>query len=323
MSEALFIVCIAVICALALVLIVWLIVSLVQMNKNKKASGKVVVVDEKAYELVPLGEAPSGATYIPAPAVSDTPPAPVSEELASGYAYAAEPEEDAEGTVTLRRNEAVPYPEAYKRLSSKQKGYVDEILRYAESKEGVKKIVNDKSASVYLGKKLVVRIILRRGIVSARLTVQNNDFIAYTDNAGLNIKEKPIDVKVEQPEMVSAVKDIIDITFRDLTIERARKDEEKRAARREKRRLAREAKLAAEREAAAAAEETAADEPAAEEAAAEEPAEAVTETEAPAEEISESADAADETAVEGPAAEEAAAEEPAEGQAGEKSESED
>lgn len=313
MSEALFIVCIAVICALALVLIVWLIVSLVQMNKNKKASGKVVVVDEKAYELVPLGEAPSGAAYVPAPAVSDTPPAPVSEELASGYAYAAEPEEDAEGTVTLRRNEAVPYPEAYKRLSSKQKGYVDEILRYAESKEGVKKIVNDKSASVYLGKKLVVRIILRRGIVSARLTVQNNDFIAYTDNAGLNIKEKPIDVKVEQPEMVSAVKDIIDITFRDLTIERARKDEEKRAARREKRRLAREAKLAAEREAAAAAEETAA----------EEPAEAVTETEAPAEEISESADAADETAVEGPAAEEAAAEEPAEGQAGEKSESED
>ena len=261
MSEALFIVCIAVICALALVLIVWLIVSLVQMNKNKKASGKVVVVDEKAYELVPLGEAPSGATYIPAPAVSDTPPAPVSEELASGYAYAAEPEEDAEGTVTLRRNEAVPYPEAYKRLSSKQKGYVDEILRYAESKEGVKKIVNDKSASVYLGKKLVVRIVLRRGIVSARLTVQNNDFIAYTDNAGLNIKEKPIDVKVEQPEMVSAVKDIIDITFRDLTIERARKDEEKRAARREKRRLAREAKLAAEREAAAAAEETAADKP--------------------------------------------------------------
>lgn len=313
MSEALFIVCIAVICALALVLIVWLIVSLVQMNKNKKASGKVVVVDEKAYELVPLGEAPSGATYVPAPAVSDTPPAPVSEELASGYAYAAEPEEDAEGTVTLRRNEAVPYPEAYKRLSSKQKGYVDEILRYAESKEGVKKIVNDKSASVYLGKKLVVRIILRRGIVSARLTVQNNDFIAYTDNAGLNIKEKPIDVKVEQPEMVSAVKDIIDITFRDLTIERARKDEEKRAARREKRRLAREAKLAAEREAAAAAEETAA----------EEPAEAVTETEAPAEEIAEPADAADETAVEGPAAEEAAAEESSEGQAEEKSESED
>lgn len=313
MSEALFIVCIAVICALALVLIVWLIVSLVQMNKNKKASGKVVVVDEKAYELVPLGEAPSGAAYVPAPA-------PVSEELASGYAYAAEPEEDAEGTVTLRRNEAVPYPEAYKRLSSKQKGYVDEILRYAESKEGVKKIVNDKSASVYLGKKLVVRIILRRGIVSARLTVQNNDFIAYTDNAGLNIKEKPIDVKVEQPEMVSAVKDIIDITFRDLTIERARKDEEKRAARREKRRLAREAKLAAEREAAAAAEETAAAGPA----------EAVTKTEAPAEEIAEPAEAvteteapADETAVEGPAAEEAAAEEPSEGQAGEKSESED
>ena len=109
---------------------------------------------------------------------------------------------------------------------------------------------------------------LKRGAVVARLTVQNNDFIAYTDSAGLNIKEKPVDVKIEEPEMVSAVKDIIDITYRDLSAERSRREEEKKALRREQRRLARErAKAAAE---AAAADEAGADEePAAESAAAE------------------------------------------------------
>ena len=125
--------------------------------------------------------------------------------------------------------------------------YIDELLAYAESKDGVKKVVNDKSASVYLGKKLLVRTMIRRGIVTARLTVQNNDFAAYTDSAGLKLKEKPIDVKIENGTMISHIKDIIDITYKDLLQERERKEEEKREQRRQKRRLAREAKLAAEK----------------------------------------------------------------------------
>ena len=257
MPKTLFIVCVAVICVLAVVLIAWLIVALVRMNRNKGVSGKVVVVDETAYELVPVGEAPTGAVYAPpAKPAEAAEPAPAAQIVPEGAVLVSA--EEMEGTVMLRRNENVPYPEAYARLSSKQRGYVDEILRYAESKADVKKVVNDKSASVYLGKKLVVRIVIKRGIISARLTVQNNDFIAYTDNAGLNIKEKPIDVKVEEPEMVSAVKDIIDLSFRDLVLERARREEEKKAARREKRRLAREKKLAEEAAARAAAEEAAA-----------------------------------------------------------------
>lgn len=259
MPKQLFIVCVVVICVLAAVLVVWLILAMIRMNRNKGASGKIVVVDETAYELVPVGEAPTGAQYVPAAPAA----APAAEETAA--ANAASAPEITEGMVMLRRNENIPYPEAYARLSSKQRGYVDEILRYAESKADVKKVVNDKSASVYLGKKLVVRVFLRRGIVNARLTVQNNDFIAYTDNAGLNIKEKPVDIKVEAPEMVSAVKDIIDLSFRDLVLERARREEEKKAARREKRRLARAAKIA---EAASAAEPApAAQEPAAQESA--------------------------------------------------------
>ena len=292
MPKELFIVCVVVICVLAAVLIAWLIVSLIRMNRNKGVKGKVVVVDETAYELVPIGEAPTGVQYAPAPApAAQEPAAPVQAETAVAEAVP----QDTEGMVMLRRNENVPYPEAYARLSSKQRGYVDEILRYAETKADVKKIVNDKSASVYLGKKLVVRIVIKRGVISARLSGQNNEFNAHTDKAGLKIKEKPIDIKVEAPEMVSAVKDIIDLSFRDLVLERARREEEKKAARREKRRLAREAKLAAEAEAKAAAEADQPEAPAAEAAEADQP-------EAPV------AEAAEADQPEMPAAEEAAAE---------------
>lgn len=227
MTEPLFIVSICVVLAVALALLVWVIVAIVMQNKAKKAPGKIVVVDEQAYVLVPLGTPAAEQSAVAEQTAEEDARA---EELAPAQSEEAI---DTSDMVVLRRNESIPYAEAYLRLSKAQKGYVDEIIRYAEAKEGVKKVVNDKSASVYLGKKLVVRIVLKRGIVTARLTVQNNDFIAYTDSAGLNIKEKPIDVKIEEPGMVSAVKDIIDITYRDLFAERARREEEKKAMRRE------------------------------------------------------------------------------------------
>lgn len=201
----------------------------------------------------------------PAPAE----PAPVaeeSEETAPVLPSAQEPEEescdeeepeeeqepqDVEGMITLRRNETLPYPEAYEALSPIEKSCVDDILAYAESKEGAKKVVNDKSASVYYGKKLLVRILLRRDKITARLTVQNNEFIAYTDKEGLNIKAKPVDVRVDTPETIEHIKNIINITYNDFYEERARREEEKREARREARRLKREAEKKAAEEAAA------------------------------------------------------------------------
>ena len=172
MTEPLFIVSICVVLAVALALLVWVIVAIVMQNKAKKAPGKIVVVDEQAYVLVPLGTPAAEQSAVAEQTAEEDARA---EELAPAQSEEAI---DTSDMVVLRRNESIPYAEAYLRLSKAQKGYVDEIIRYAEAKEGVKKVVNDKSASVYLGKKLVVRIVLKRGIVTARLTVQNNDFIA-------------------------------------------------------------------------------------------------------------------------------------------------
>lgn len=267
MTEALFIVCVVLICVVALALAVWLIVTLVKGNRKDDA-GRVVVVDDTAYVLVRVGDKAAVAQAAAEPASAE--PAPVAEEPEEETApvepSVQESEEepcdeeseeeqepqDMEGMITLRRNETLPYPEAYEALSSIEKSCVDDILAYAESKEGAKKVVNDKSASVYYGKKLLVRILLRRDKITARLTVQNNEFIAYTDKEGLNIKAKPVDVRVDTPETIEHIKNIINITYNDFYEERARREEEKREARREARRLKREAEKRAAEEAAAA-----------------------------------------------------------------------
>ena len=267
MTEALFIVCVVLICVVALALAVWLIVTLVKGNRKDDA-GRVVVVDDTAYVLVRVGDKAAVAQAAAEPAPTE--PAPVAqepeEETAPVEPSVQESEEepcdeeseeeqepqDMEGMITLRRNETLPYPEAYEALSSIEKSCVDDILAYAESKEGAKKVVNDKSASVYYGKKLLVRILLRRDKITARLTVQNNEFIAYTDKEGLNIKAKPVDVRVDTPETIEHIKNIINITYNDFYEERARREEEKREARREARRLKREAEKRAAEEAAAA-----------------------------------------------------------------------
>lgn len=266
MTEALFIVCVVLICVVALALAVWLIVTLVKGNRKDDA-GRVVVVDDTAYVLVRVGDKAAVAQAAAEPASAE--PAPVAQEpeetapvLPSAQESAEEScdeeseeeqePQDVEGMITLRRNETLPYPEAYEALSSIEKSCVDDILAYAESKEGAKKVVNDKSASVYYGKKLLVRILLRRDKITARLTVQNNEFIAYTDKEGLNIKAKPVDVRVDTPETIEHIKNIINITYNDFYEERARREEEKREARREARRLKREAEKKAAEEAAAA-----------------------------------------------------------------------
>ncbi len=271
MNEVLFIVCICVTCVCAAGLTGWVTAVMIRRRRagheacfvevdgvpyllvrmDKEAAG---IAYERAVPLrvtaaeppVPAAAEPQAEPPVPAAAEPQAePPVPAAAELSAAeeaYAEDAPPENvpgkaaAEESMILLKRAETVSYAEAYARLSPVQKGCVDAILAYAESKADVKKITTDKAASVYLGKKLVVRVLIRRGAVCARLTVQNNDFCAYTDSSGLNIKEKPVEIKVERPETVAAVKDIIDITYRDLLEERARREERRREQRRERRR---------------------------------------------------------------------------------------
>lgn len=267
MTESLFIACMAIVICIAVLLIIWLVVS--ALRKGKSVKGKVVSINDTDYVLVPVGE--SADRYVARAArpkaqeehvsqitESQVFPAHAQEEAAEEAAATEAPstetpateapateapaQEPEGGAVVLHRNTAVPYPEAYSALSPAEKRYVDDILAYAESKEGAKLVTNDNAACVYFGKKQLVRIILRRGRITARMQVQNNALASYADDNNFNLREKPVDVRVESAATVGYIKGIIDINYATFKEERemkeAKKKEERRLKRQQKRQAA-------------------------------------------------------------------------------------
>lgn len=234
MTESLFIACMAIVIGIAVLLIIWFTVSAVRRPKNVK--GKVVSIDDTDYVLVPVGE--SSSRYVAQAAAARPVQEPASQVTASAVQPAAAETAATtvqEGEVVLRRNTAVPYPEAYAALSPDEKRYVDDILAYAQKFEGAKLVTNDNAACVYYGKKQLVRILLRRGKIVARMQVQNNTLAGYADENSLSLREKPVDVRVENAASVGYIKGILDINYATFKEEREIKEAKKKEERRLKR----------------------------------------------------------------------------------------
>ena len=234
MTESLFIACMAIVIGIAVLLIIWFTVSAVRRPKNVK--GKVVSIDDTDYVLVPVGERSS--RYVAQAAAARPVQEPASQVAASAVQPAAAETAATtvpEGEVVLRRNTAVPYPEAYAALSPDEKRYVDDILAYAQKFEGAKLVTNEHAACVYYGKKQLVRILLRRGKIVARMQVQNNTLAGYADENSLSLREKPVDVRVENAASVGYIKGILDINYATFKEEREIKEAKKKEERRLKR----------------------------------------------------------------------------------------
>ena len=234
MTESLFIACMAIVIGIAALLIIWFTVSAVRRPKNVK--GKVVSIDDTDYVLVPVGE--SSSRYVAQAAAARPVQEPASQVTASAVQPAAAETAATtvqEGEVVLRRNTAVPYPEAYAALSPDEKRYVDDILAYAQKFEGAKLVTNEHAACVYYGKKQLVRILLRRGKIVARMQVQNNALAGYADENSLSLREKPVDVRVENAASVGYIKGILDINYATFKEEREIKEAKKKEERRLKR----------------------------------------------------------------------------------------
>lgn len=234
MTESLFIACMAIVIGIAVLLIIWFTVSAVRRPKNVK--GKVVSIDDTDYVLVPVGE--SSSKYVAQAAAARPVQEPASQVTASAVQPAAAETAATtvqEGEVVLRRNTAVPYPKAYAALSPDEKRYVDDILAYAQKFEGAKLVTNEHAACVYYGKKQLVRILLRRGKIVARMQVQNNALAGYADENSLSLREKPVDVRVENAASVGYIKGILDINYATFKEEREIKEAKKKEERRLKR----------------------------------------------------------------------------------------
>lgn len=135
----------------------------------------------------------------------------------------------------LRVKNTLTYDEAYAELSGEEQRRVDDILAFAMSKDkAAKKTQSKTAATVSLGRNQLVRIAIRKGGILARITVPNDELSAYADVSKTKIKAKPIDIKVDAPETVGTVKDLIDLTYKGILDERERKKQLQRERRRAK-----------------------------------------------------------------------------------------
>ena len=148
------------------------------------------------------------------------------------------PEADAEdeNSVTFSKSHNMTMESRYAALSSEFKGYFDEVVRHALSKEGIK--VNE-TTSYYdykIGAKRVMRISIKRGEIVCEFTFIDRNFNTYAHANNIKVKPSATAIRVTEASAVGVAKDGIDVVCAQIAEEKEYKKELAREKRRERRR---------------------------------------------------------------------------------------
>ena len=199
-------------------------------------------LEEPATEELPVEEEPA------APVVEETPveEAPVEEvaETPAEEESAPATEEapvDEEGKISFSTGHQQTLEEKYLALSSEQRGWYDEIIKYASAVEGSKRFYNARYEEYKVGKNRLVRLIIKRGVINCEFILHNSDFNNYVNENKITVKQAATTILVEDGTTVDAVKSSIDIVVAQIAEEK----EYKKQRAKEKRREARAAAAAA------------------------------------------------------------------------------
>ena len=180
------------------------------------------------------------------PVVEETPveEAPVAEEApaAEEPAPAEVVAEDEDGKISFSTGRQQTLEEKYLALSSEQRSWYDEIIKYASAVEGSKRFYNARYEEYKVGKNRLVRLIIKRGVINCEFILHNSDFNNYVNENKITVKQAPTTILVEEAATVDAVKSSIDIVVAQIAEEK----EYKKQRAKEKRREARAAAAAAE-----------------------------------------------------------------------------
>ena len=227
---------------------------------------------KKDQQLAALAAAPAPAPVVeqpaPAPAPEPTPaPAPepepepevveepVQEEIPEEAVAApaeepaeepteeAEAEEEDEGAVTFVASKSETLEEKYLALSADEKRYYDEILFHAAGKENARRFRNVRYEDVKIGQTRLVRMRIKRGVITCEFTLYNTNFKNYINENKLSVKQAPTVLKITDEAAVRAAIDSIDIVVNNIAEEK----EYKKQLAREKRKAARLAAQEAEK----------------------------------------------------------------------------
>ena len=177
------------------------------------------------------------------PAVEEpAPEEPAVEEPALEEPAVEEPAAvEAEGTISFSMGQQQTLEEKYLALPSEQRGWYDEIIKYASAVEGSKRFKNVRYEEYKVGKNRLVRLLIKRGTINCEFILHNSDFKNYINENKISVRQSATTMLVESAATVDAVKSSIDIVVAAIAEEK----EYKKKLARERRRAARGASAAA------------------------------------------------------------------------------
>lgn len=130
--------------------------------------------------------------------------------------------------------------EKYNSLTDVYKAYYDEVVRYANNIEGIKRVKTSAYEDYKIGNNKIVRLKIKRDTVICEFTIANIQFKNYLKDNKVSVKQSTSVIKLLNDESLEAVKNSIDFAKKNIEEEKAYKKEQAKIRRKE----AREKKLA-------------------------------------------------------------------------------
>lgn len=228
--------------------------------RDGRSNNNAVAPQAPAQEQAPV--APIVQVVAPTPAIAPAPvvaPAPVAEPVAPAPAPVVEVKEVVKEVVVAPVEEVAPavveeveevvsddnvsftseksltIDDKYLELTSDQKTWYDEIIKYASAVDGSRRFKNARYEEYKVGKNRLVRMLIKRGIIVCEFILPNNDFKNYVNENKLKIKAAPTVLKVVDAESVQVAKDSIDIAVKAIEDEKEYKKQQIRERRKQAR----------------------------------------------------------------------------------------
>ncbi len=254
--EILFMVFMVVVSIMALfaVMVVFrdIVNEVLQARRERESADRSII--KHAERIIAEAEAKAAQTANPAPVVAAE-PVPVEEEVAESVEEPVEAPaeeaaeapaeapaeeaveepatvEEADGTVKFSKGLQQTIDEKYLELPSEQKGWYDEIIKYASAVEGSKRAKNARYEEYKVGNSRIVRMLIKRGVINCEFILHNSDFKNYINENKISVKQSATTMLVESAETVAAVKNSIDIVVASIAEEREYKKKLARERRR-------------------------------------------------------------------------------------------
>lgn len=207
-------------------------------KKDKAAEAAPVVQQVQTAPVAEVVPAPQPQTAPEATVAVVQPVQPVEEQQADEVDEddnVATDVDDAEGNVVFSASVKQTLEEKYLELGSTERGYYDEIVKYAANVEGARRFKNTSYEEYKIGKNRIVRLSIKRGVIHCEFMLPNTDFQSFVSENKIRVKQSATVVKVTDADVVAAVKTGIDVAAKTVAEEKERKKQLAREKRREKR----------------------------------------------------------------------------------------